>query len=139
MFDEMSAIEREELIVSLATLILADAKVEVTVIAFFWFLMGRRRTSMLSWRSPATRLLPTGLPCSLPTVVRRISSRSWLLPVGCGLLTCWCIGVGAAAPAAAAASEAAPAAEAKQEEEEEEEEDIDMSGGGLFGDDDDDW
>ena len=35
MFDEMSAIEREELIVSLATLILADAKVEVTVIAFF--------------------------------------------------------------------------------------------------------
>lgn len=38
MFDEMSAIEREELIVSLATLILADAKVEVTVIAFSDFL-----------------------------------------------------------------------------------------------------
>ena len=38
MFDEMSAIEREELIVSLATLILADAKVEVTVIDFHVFL-----------------------------------------------------------------------------------------------------
>ena len=31
MFDEMSAIEKEEMIVSLATLICADASVEVTV------------------------------------------------------------------------------------------------------------
>lgn len=42
----------------------------------------------------------------------------------------------AAAPAAAATEAAAPAA---AEEEEEEEEDVDMSGGGLFGDDEDDW
>ena len=31
MFDEMSVIEKEEMIVSLATLICADANVEVTV------------------------------------------------------------------------------------------------------------
>ena len=91
------------------------------------------------WQSLETRLLPTGLLCSLPTVLRRICSRSLLLPVFMRLVyELLFVGVGAAAPAAAAA-EAAPAVEEKKEEEEEEEEDIDMSGGGLFGDDDDDW
>ena len=91
------------------------------------------------WRSLETRLLPIGLLCSLPIVLRRICSRSLLLPVFiCIVYQLLYVGVGAAAPAAVDA-EAAPAAEEKKEEEEEEEEDIDMSGGGLFGDDDDDW
>ncbi|CBK21523.2 uncharacterized protein [Blastocystis hominis] len=115
----MSTIEKEELIVSLAALLCADAKVEVSKdnldavikasgnkIAPYW-------TAVFGGCCPGMDILDV------------------LAAPGAGA---------AAAPAAGAA---APAAEEKKEEakeeEEEEEEDIDMSGGGLFGDDDDDW
>lgn len=137
-FEEMSATEKEEFVISLAVLICADAKVEITVGHWIWLLGCRRKTLISSWRNLATRSLLTGL-LSLPlTVVVRISSTSLLLLVRKNESE-WCIGAAAvAAPAAgAAAAEAAPAA--AEEEEEEEEEEVDMSGGGLFGDDDDDW
>ena len=78
LFEEMSVIEKEELIVSLATLICADAKVEMTVSHYAYYLLCRRKTSTSSSRNLVTRLLLTGLPSSLLPAKVRISSISSL-------------------------------------------------------------
>ena len=80
-FEEMSATEKEEFIISLAVLICADAKVEITVRLCNVLVMGRRKTSTSLLRNPATRLLLTGLLSLLPTAVVRIFLISSLLLV----------------------------------------------------------
>ena len=113
----MSTLEKQELIVSLATLICADAKVEIN-------------------KENLDKLV-SAAGCKVESYWTSIFGSALN---GKDILDILAApGVGAAAPAAAAA--AAPAEEAKEEakEEEEEEEDVDMSGGGLFGGDDDDW
>ena len=140
-FEEMSATEKEEFIISLAVLICADAKVEITVFSFIFFLNCRKKTLISLLRNLVIPLLLTGQLSSLLILEIRIFLNVLLLLVFIFYESVIFLGVGAAAaPAAAAAAstEAAPAEE-KKEEEEEEEEDVDMSGGGLFGDDDDDW
>ncbi|KAK8828028.1 60S ribosomal protein P1 [Blastocystis sp. ATCC 50177/Nand II] len=117
-FDDLSATEKEEFIVTLATLICADAKVEVTKDNLDKLIKASGNTIAPYWTM---------------VFASHLGGKDIL-----DLLAA--PGVGAAAPAAAAT--AAPAAEEKKEEEkeeEEEEEDVDMSGGGLFGGDDDDW
>ncbi|KNB45833.1 ribosomal protein RPP1 [Blastocystis sp. subtype 4] len=118
MFEGMSTIEKEELIVSLATLICADAKVEVT----------KENLDKLVKES-GNKIAPYWTA----VFAANCNGKDIL-----DLLAAPGAGAAAAPAAGAAATEAAPAAEEKKEEEEEEE-DIDMSGGGLFGDDDDDW
>ena len=138
-FEEMSATEKEEFIISLAVLICADAKVEITVFSFIFFLNCRKKTLISLLRNLVIPLLLTGQLSSLLILEIRIFLNVLLLLVFIFYESVIFLGVGAAAaPAAAATTEAAPAEE-KKEEEEEEEEDVDMSGGGLFGDDDDDW
>ena len=138
-FEEMSATEKEEFIISLAVLICADAKVEITVLSFIFFLNCRKKTLISLLRNLVIPLLLTGQLSSLLILAIRIFLNVLLLLVFIFYESVMFLGVGAAAaPAAAATTEAAPAEE-KKEEEEEEEEDVDMSGGGLFGDDDDDW
>ena len=130
MFEEMSTIEKEELIISLATLTLVDAKVEVSV-CFLLVLMREQKEN-------------------LDKIVKESGNK--IAPYWSAVFASNCAGkdlldvlaapgAGAAAPAAGAApAGAAAAAEEKKEEEEEEEEEVDMSGGGLFGgDDEDDW
>ena len=139
-FEEMSATEKEEFIISLAVLICADAKVEITVFSFIFFLNCRKKTLISLLRNLVIPLLLTGQLSSLLILEIRIFLNVLLLLVFIFYESVMFLGVGAAAApaAAAAATEAAPAEE-KKEEEEEEEEEVDMSGGGLFGDDDDDW
>ena len=139
-FEEMSATEKEEFIISLAVLICADAKVEITVLSFIFFLNCRKKTLISLLRNLVIPLLLTGQLSSLLILAIRIFLNVLLLLVFIFYESVIFLGVGAAAaPAAAAASTEAAPAEEKKEEEEEEEEDVDMSGGGLFGDDDDDW
>ena len=139
-FEEMSATEKEEFIISLAVLICADAKVEITVLSFIFFLNCRKKTLISLLRNLVIPLLLTGQLSSLLILEIRIFLNVLLLLVFIFYESVIFLGVGAAAaPAAAAASTEAAPAEEKKEEEEEEEEDVDMSGGGLFGDDDDDW
>ncbi|KAK8818391.1 60S acidic ribosomal protein p1 [Blastocystis sp. ATCC 50177/Nand II] len=117
-FEDMSTLEKQELIVSLAALICADAKVEIN-------------------KENLDKLV-SAAGCKVESYWTAVFGSAF---EGKDLLEILAApGVGAAAPAAAASAEAAaPAAEEKKEEEEEEEEDVDMSGGGLFGGDDDDW
>ena len=139
-FEEMSATEKEEFIISLAVLICADAKVEITVLSFIFFLNCRKKTLISLLRNLVIPLLLTGQLSSLLILAIRIFLNVLLLLVFIFYESVMFLGVGAAAaPAAAAATTEAAPAEEKKEEEEEEEEDVDMSGGGLFGDDDDDW
>ena len=139
-FEEMSATEKEEFIISLAVLICADAKVEITVLSFIFFLNCRKKTLISLLRNLVIPLLLTGQLSSLLILAIRIFLNVLLLLVFIFYESVIFLGVGAAAaPAAAAASTEAAPAEEKKEEEEEEEEDVDMSGGGLLGDDDDDW
>ena len=139
-FEEMSATEKEEFIISLAVLICADAKVEITVFSFIFFLNCRKKTLISLLRNLVIPLLLTGQLSSLLILAIRIFLNVLLLLVFIFYESVMFLGVGAAAaPAAAAATTEAAPAEEKKEEEEEEEEDVDMSGGGLFGDDDDDW
>ena len=139
-FEEMSATEKEEFIISLAVLICADAKVEITVLSFIFFLSCRKKILISLLRNLVIPLLLTGQLSSLLILEIRIFLNVLLLLVFIFYESVIFLGVGAAAaPAAAAASTEAAPAEEKKEEEEEEEEDVDMSGGGLFGDDDDDW
>ena len=139
-FEEMSATQKEEFIISLAVLICADAKVEITVLSFIFFLNCRKKTLISLLRNLVIPLLLTGQLSSLLILEIRIFLNVLLLLVFIFYESVIFLGVGAAAaPAAAAASTEAAPAEEKKEEEEEEEEDVDMSGGGLFGDDDDDW
>ena len=139
MFEGMSTIEKEGLIVSLATLICADAKVEVTVTLSICLLSTQKENLDKLVKESGNKIAPYwtavfAANCNGKDILDLLAAPGRVcemsLSVGAGA---------AAAPAAgAAATEAAPAAEEKKEEEEEEE-DIDMSGGGLFGDDDDDW
>ncbi|KAK8802802.1 ribosomal protein RPP1 [Blastocystis sp. subtype 4] len=115
-FENMSTVEKEELAISLAALICADAKVELTKDNLDKLVKASGNTIAPYWSM---------------VFASNLAGKDLLDMIAAP-------GVGAAAPAAGTA----PAAEEKKEEEakeEEEEEDIDMSGGGLFGDDDDDW
>lgn len=80
-FEEMSATEKEEFVISLAVLICADAKVEITVFIEICGLFYRRKTLISLLRNPTTRLPLTGLLSLPPTVVVRIFSTSSLLLV----------------------------------------------------------
>lgn len=117
-FEEMSTIEKEELIVSLAALLCADAKVEVSKENLDLVVKASGNKIADYWTTVF------GANCSGKDLMDILAAPG--------------AGAAAAAPAASTAA-AAPTEEKQEEEEEEEEEDIDMSGGGLFGDDDDDW
>ncbi|KAK8794965.1 hypothetical protein WA538_005064 [Blastocystis sp. DL] len=117
-FESMSAIEKEEFVISLATLLCADAKVDVTKDNLDKVVKASGNTIAPYWSM---------------VFASNLAGKDILDLIAAP-------GVGAvAAPAAAAAAPAEEKKEEKKEEEEEEEEDIDMSGGGLFGNDDDDW
>ncbi|KAK8816125.1 60s acidic ribosomal protein [Blastocystis sp. ATCC 50177/Nand II] len=112
--------EHDEVVCSLACLILADAGVTVNTENIDKLLKATNNTVEPYWPMLFAKYLGEKDICEL------------LMKPSCG----------AAAPVAAAAAGDAPAEEKKEEEkkeEEEEEEDVDMSGGGLFGGDDDDW
>ena len=117
MFEGMSTIEKEELIISLATLTLADAKVDITKENLDNLVKASGNSIAAYWSA---------------VFAANCNGKDILDILGAP-------GAAAAPAAAAAAAPAAAAEEEKKEEEEEEEEDIDMSGGGLFGNDDDDW
>ena len=80
-FEEMSAIEKEELIVSLAALICADASVEISVSDKFYYLLVRRIILISLLRNLVTRLLLTGLLSSLLTAKVRTFLIALLLLV----------------------------------------------------------
>ena len=80
-FEEMSATEKEEFIISLAVLICADAKVEITVLSFIFFLNCRKKTLISLLRNLVIRLLLTGLLSSLLTAKVRTFLIALLLLV----------------------------------------------------------
>ena len=128
MFEGMSTIEKEELIVSLATLICADAKVEVTVTLSICLLSTQKENLDKLVKESGNKIAPYwtavfAANCNGKDILDLLAAPGRVCEMSLS------VGAGPAA---------APAAEEKKEEEEEEE-DIDMSGGGLFGDDDDDW
>ena len=80
-FEEMSATEKEEFIISLAVLICADAKVEITVFSFIFFLNCRKKTLISLLRNLVIPLLLTGQLSSLLILEIRIFLNVLLLLV----------------------------------------------------------
>ena len=124
MFEGMSTIEKEELIVSLATLICADAKVEVTVTLSICLLSTQKENLDKLVKESGNKIAPYwtavfAANCNGKDILDLLAAPGRVCEMSLS------VGAGAAAE--------------EKKEEEEEEEDIDMSGGGLFGDDDDDW
>ncbi|KAK8808860.1 hypothetical protein WA588_004501 [Blastocystis sp. NMH] len=112
--------EHDEVVCSLATLLLADAGVKVDTAMIEKVIKATNNTVEPYW------------PMLFAKYLGEKDIAELLLKPSCG----------AAAPAADAAVSAGEEKEEEKEEEkkeESEEEDIDMSGGGLFGGDDDDW
>ena len=116
-FTELPTIQKEELIVSLASLILADGEVAVN----------KDNLDTLVEKSGNSIA-----PYWTALFAAHLEGKNVLDMIASG------VSAAPAAAAAAASTDAAPAEEKKEEEEEEEEEDL-GGAAGLFGDDDDDW